>query len=130
MATMVQPPMEPYVNHIPTMIGGKGRSFPLRFDWIQMLGRRVMACADPLPILVHSIGQKGLAEFYREHFVYTNPEVEMKKISRTIGHDQLVDEVRCRPRMSSHAAALHSRDVVVQLDISRVERHPLRAIYA
>lgn len=62
METMVQRVAgRPYVNHIPTMIGGAG--------------------------------QGPLSAFYRDHFIFKNPEMKTEPISRTIGHNQLVDEV-------------------------------------
>eukprot|EP01050_Picozoa_sp_SAG11_P019633 SAG11_NODE_3163_length_2641_cov_8.683714_3_plen_239_part_00 len=61
MATMTK---EPYVNHIPTMIGGSGHD--------------------------------GLASFYKSHFIFTSPDIERQPISRTVGTDQLVDEMVIR----------------------------------
>ncbi|KAL1982583.1 hypothetical protein VTN96DRAFT_1169 [Rasamsonia emersonii] len=58
MGTMVQ---EPYVNHIPTITGG--------------------------------IGRTSLSNFYRNHFIFNNPEdTELELISRTVGVDRIVDE--------------------------------------
>ncbi|KAJ3566964.1 hypothetical protein NP233_g6663 [Leucocoprinus birnbaumii] len=58
MATMVQ---EPYVNHIPTMTGG--------------------------------IGRTALTNFYRDHFIFSNPDdSNLQVISRTVGADRIVDE--------------------------------------
>ncbi|KAH8814788.1 hypothetical protein DL96DRAFT_1698614 [Flagelloscypha sp. PMI_526] len=58
MSTMVA---EPYVNHIPTMIGG--------------------------------IGRKKLTEFYRDHFIFSNPQdTKLVPVSRTVGADRVVDE--------------------------------------
>eukprot|EP00808_Paulinella_micropora_P028237 g68316.t1 len=58
MATMVA---EPYVNHIPTMVGGVGKTF--------------------------------LAQFYQEHFIFSNPPMAISPISRTIGDSSIVDEM-------------------------------------
>jgi len=58
MGTMVD---EPYVNHIPTMTGGIGRS--------------------------------ALTAFYRDHFIFNNPEdTALELISRTVGTDRVIDE--------------------------------------
>ncbi|KAH7312120.1 hypothetical protein BKA65DRAFT_161040 [Rhexocercosporidium sp. MPI-PUGE-AT-0058] len=58
MGTMVE---EPYVNHIPTMTGG--------------------------------IGRTALTAFYRDHFIFINPEdTQLELISRTVGTDRVVDE--------------------------------------
>lgn len=58
METMIE---EPYVNHIPTSIGGVGK-----------------------PMLRH---------FYGEHFIFSNPEIILRPVSRTVGQNQLVDEL-------------------------------------
>ncbi|KAL9531827.1 hypothetical protein SMMN14_04354 [Sphaerulina musiva] len=58
MATMVE---EPYVNHVPTLTGG--------------------------------IGRTNLTNFYRDHFIFSNPEdTTLELISRTVGIDRVVDE--------------------------------------
>lgn len=58
MSTMVA---EPYVNHVPTMTGGVGRS--------------------------------ALTSFYRDHFIFNNPEdTQLELISRTVGVDRVIDE--------------------------------------
>ncbi|KAH7390114.1 hypothetical protein BKA64DRAFT_113621 [Cadophora sp. MPI-SDFR-AT-0126] len=58
MRTMVE---EPYVNHIPTLTGGIGRS--------------------------------ALTAFYRDHFIFNNPEdTALELISRTVGTDRVIDE--------------------------------------
>ncbi|KAJ8102921.1 hypothetical protein POJ06DRAFT_59046 [Lipomyces tetrasporus] len=58
MGTMVQ---EPYVNHIPTLTGGIGRS--------------------------------KLAQFYKDHFVFSNPDdTALELVSRTVGIDRVIDE--------------------------------------
>ncbi len=51
-----------YVNHVPTMTGGRGK--------------------------------EALRKFYAEFFIpAVPPDLEMKVISRTVGKDQLVDEI-------------------------------------
>jgi len=58
-STMVE---DAYVNHVPTMTGGRGR--------------------------------EGLREFYGKHFVHSMPpDWKTTRISRTVGEDQLVDEL-------------------------------------
>ncbi len=53
----------PHVNHVPTMVGGVGRS--------------------------------GVRAFYRDHLVgkFFPPDVKMTSVSRTVGEDQVVDEL-------------------------------------
>jgi carboxymethylenebutenolidase len=52
---------EPYVNHIPTLTGG--------------------------------IGRTKLTDFYRGHFVFSNPEdTALELVSRTVGIDRVIDE--------------------------------------
>src|SRR6202051_2270337 len=61
--TMATMSAEPPLNHVPTMMGGVGRS--------------------------------GVHAFYRDHLVgkFFPPDVKMTNVSRTVGHDQVVDEV-------------------------------------
>jgi len=53
----------PHLNHVPTMAGG--------------------------------VGQAGVHAFYRDHLVgkFFPPDVKMENVSRTVGQDQVVDEV-------------------------------------
>lgn len=53
----------PHLNHVPTMAGG--------------------------------VGQDGVRAFYRDHLVgkFFPPDVKMANVSRTIGEDQVVDEL-------------------------------------
>jgi carboxymethylenebutenolidase len=62
-ATMDTMTDNPYVNHVPVMIGG--------------------------------VGLEGVRQFYLNHLVgkFFPPDVELITVSRTIGIDQLVDEV-------------------------------------
>jgi carboxymethylenebutenolidase len=57
---------DPYVNHVPVMTGG--------------------------------VGREGVREFYRNHLVgkFFPPDAELITVSRTIGHDRLVEEVVVR----------------------------------
>jgi carboxymethylenebutenolidase len=58
MATMVD---QPYVNHVPTLTGG--------------------------------IGRTNLTAFYRDHFIFSNPEdAALELVCRTVGIDRIVDE--------------------------------------
>ena len=54
---------DPHLNHVPTMAGG--------------------------------VGREGVRAFYRDHLVgkFFPPDVKMTKVSTTIGHDQVVDEL-------------------------------------
>ncbi|KAI0384420.1 hypothetical protein F5Y04DRAFT_229251 [Hypomontagnella monticulosa] len=46
-----------------------------------------------IPTLTGGIGRAALTEFYRDHFIFSNPpDTELKLISRTVGIDRVVDE--------------------------------------
>ncbi|KAH8807950.1 hypothetical protein F5884DRAFT_900252 [Xylogone sp. PMI_703] len=46
-----------------------------------------------IPTLTGGIGRERLTKFYRDHFIWKNPEsTELELISRTIGIDRVVDE--------------------------------------
>jgi carboxymethylenebutenolidase len=64
--TMATMTDDPYVNHVPVMTGGVGRD--------------------------------GVREFYRNHLVgkFFPPDVELITVSRTVGHNRLVEEVVIR----------------------------------
>ena len=52
------------------------------------------AYVDHVPVLTGGCGQAELREFYATHFIpRMPPDVEMVPVSRTIGSDQLVDEM-------------------------------------
>jgi carboxymethylenebutenolidase len=61
--TMATMSEEPHLNHVPTMAGGVGRD--------------------------------GVREFYRDHLVgkFFPPDVKMTGVSRTVGEDQVVEEI-------------------------------------
>jgi len=61
--TMATMSDKPHLNHVPTMAGGVGRG--------------------------------GVHAFYRDHLVgkFFPPDVKMASVSRTVGEDQIVDEV-------------------------------------
>lgn len=61
--TMATMSAEPHLNHVPTMAGGVGRD--------------------------------GVRAFYRDHLVgkFFPPDVKMQSVSRTVGEDQVVDEL-------------------------------------
>ncbi len=61
--TMATMNEEPHLNHVPTMAGGVGRD--------------------------------GVRAFYRDHLVgkFFPPDVKMINVSRTVGEDQIVDEI-------------------------------------
>lgn len=50
---------------------------------------------NSVPVMTGGVGRKGVREFYRDHLVgkFFPPDVKMVNISRTIGSDQLVDEL-------------------------------------
>ncbi|PPR02471.1 hypothetical protein CVT24_002020 [Panaeolus cyanescens] len=46
-----------------------------------------------VPTMTGGIGRKLLTEFYRDHFIFSNPaDARLETISRTIGADRVVDE--------------------------------------
>src|SRR5436309_9166844 len=61
--TMATMTEDPHLNHVPTMAGG--------------------------------VGREGVRAFYRDHLVgkFFPPDVTMTNVSRTVGQDQLVDEI-------------------------------------
>lgn len=48
-----------------------------------------------VPTMVGGVGQDGVRAFYRDHLVgkFFPPDVKMEGVSRTVGEDQIVDEV-------------------------------------
>ena len=50
---------------------------------------------NSVPVMTGGVGRKGVREFYRDHLVgkFFPPDVKMVNVSRTIGSDQLVDEL-------------------------------------
>lgn len=60
-----------------------------------------MATMSDMPHLIHvptvagGVGQRGVRAFYRDHLVgrFFPPDVKMTNVSRTIGEDQVVDEL-------------------------------------
>src|SRR2546423_12516827 len=52
------------------------------------------AYVDHVPVLTGGSGKAALREFYATHFIpKMPPDMEMVPVSRTIGSDQLVDEM-------------------------------------
>ena len=52
------------------------------------------AYVDHVPVLTGGSGKTALREFYATHFIpKMPPDMEMTPISRTVGDDQLVDEM-------------------------------------
>jgi carboxymethylenebutenolidase len=52
------------------------------------------AYVNHIPVLTGGVGRDELREFYAKRFIpQMPPDTEMTPISRTIGHDQLVDEM-------------------------------------
>lgn len=51
-----------------------------------------------VPVQMGGVGQAGVRNFYRNHLVgkFFPPDVEMINISRTVGHDQIAEEVFIR----------------------------------
>ncbi len=59
-------------------------------------------CDNPhlihVPTLMGGVGQTGVHAFYRDHLVgkFFPPDVELVNVSRTVGQDQVVDELVIR----------------------------------
>jgi len=54
----------------------------------------VDAYVNHIPVLTGGVGREELREFYSKRFIpQMPPDTEMTPISRTIGNDQLVDEM-------------------------------------
>src|SRR5438105_14555823 len=52
------------------------------------------AYVNNIPVLTGGVGRKQLREFYSKHFITPlPPATKMIQISRTIGNDQLVDQM-------------------------------------
>ena len=51
-----------------------------------------------VPLITGGVGRKGVRDFYANHLVgkFFPPDVEMINVSRTIGEDQIVDELVIR----------------------------------
>lgn len=46
-----------------------------------------------VPTLTGGVGREALTRFYREHFIFSNPDdTELELVSRTVGVDRVVDE--------------------------------------
>merc|ERR1719487_633301 len=43
--------------------------------------------------MIGGVGKENLASFYTNHFIFTNPDISLVPVSRTVGNDQLVDEM-------------------------------------
>jgi carboxymethylenebutenolidase len=55
------------------------------------------AYVNHVPVLTGGMGRDQLKDFYSKHFIPNMPsDTEIVPISRTIGHDRLVDEVVIR----------------------------------
>jgi carboxymethylenebutenolidase len=48
-----------------------------------------------VPVLAGGVGREGVRAFYRHHLVgkFFPPDMQMVNVSRTVGHDQLVEEL-------------------------------------
>ena len=52
------------------------------------------AYVNHIPVMTGGVGREQLREFYSQHFIpQMPPDTEMVSVSRTIGDDQLVDEM-------------------------------------
>jgi len=51
-----------------------------------------------VPVLAGGVGREGVRSFYADHLVgkFFPPDVEFESVSRTVGSDQLVDEIVIR----------------------------------
>jgi carboxymethylenebutenolidase len=48
-----------------------------------------------VPVMAGGVGREGVRRFYRDHLVgkFFPPDVNMVNVSRTVGHDQVVEEL-------------------------------------
>lgn len=48
-----------------------------------------------VPVMAGGVGKDGVRNFYRDHLVgkFFPPDVKMVNVSRTVGHDQVVEEL-------------------------------------
>src|ERR1700761_5353489 len=48
-----------------------------------------------VPVMAGGVGREGVRQFYRNHLVgkFFPPDVHMANVSRTVGHDQIVEEL-------------------------------------
>ncbi len=48
-----------------------------------------------VPVMAGGVGREGVRAFYRNHLVgkFMPPDVKITNVSRTVGHDQLVEEL-------------------------------------
>jgi carboxymethylenebutenolidase len=52
------------------------------------------ACVNHIPVMTGGVGREQLREFYSKHFIPKMPsDTEIVPVSRTIGNNQLVDEM-------------------------------------
>eukprot|EP00438_Fugacium_kawagutii_P001576 Skav221818 [mRNA] locus=scaffold885:63217:64083:+ [translate_table: standard] len=49
-----------------------------------------------IPTSIGGLGKAMLEDFYGKHFIFSNPEMIFVPVSRTVGHNQLVDEMVVR----------------------------------
>ena len=46
-----------------------------------------------IPTMTGGVGRARLTDFYRHHFIFSNPEdTKLELISRTVGIDRVIDE--------------------------------------
>jgi len=52
-------------------------------------------CVNHVPTMAGGVGREGVRAFYRDHLVgkFFPPDVKMTDVSRTVGRDQVVDEM-------------------------------------
>ena len=70
-----------------------------RFEFGERDVEKTMATmvAEPyvnhVPTLTGGVGRERLTMFYREHFIFSNPEdTRLELVSRTVGIDRIIDE--------------------------------------
>ena len=70
-----------------------------RFEFGERDVEKTMATmvAEPyvnhVPTLTGGVGRERLTKFYREHFIFSNPEdTRLELVSRTVGIDRIIDE--------------------------------------
>jgi carboxymethylenebutenolidase len=61
---------------------------------ILLFGKLTIPYNTNIPVMTGGVGGDGVREFYTKWFIWQNPpDTENTLVSRTIGNDQLVDEV-------------------------------------
>lgn len=56
-------------------------------------GWLILPQVNHIPTLTGGVGRQYLTSFYRDHFIFNNPDdTELELVSRTVGIDRVIDE--------------------------------------